>query len=127
MSFLDKNHPFRESVTRSGDSTQSSSSGESTASPSAEGAEGKSHNVQKTIFASLSPKVKLSLFLFVAAIVCYGYVSAYDSLYPQSEQEKQLSATEVAMANRSVEDARRSAGLFGRLFCRGMQRSSFCR
>ena len=111
MSVLNKNHPFRETLT-----------GQS----AAEAKEPYSSSEQKKGFVFLSTRAKLILLLSVSGIVSYGYVLLYDQLYPPLQQVEQLSATGL-LESRSVEDAQRSAGLFDRYFCRGMQRSRFCR
>ena len=123
MSVINKNHPFRETITHSSERESGSllQEASSPAPPEAEASK------KKGFLASMSPKSKVLLSLTVGGIICYGYVALYDTLYPQPDQIKRISVRDVADANRSVEDARRSAGFFGRLFCRGMQRSSFCR
>lgn len=125
MSVLNKNHPFRESVTHRGGTVDIEKSDHPSGTSSGAG-EFSTNDSQPSLLSSLSPKARLGLFLSLAGIICYGYVSLYDALYPQPTEARPQAVEEVDMGSRSVEDARRSAGIFGRLFCRGMQRSRFC-
>ena len=123
---LDKYHPFRASVAeQASSSTSSLSESASTKSPSED-----KTNSGPSLFSLLGKKTRIGLFILVGGIVCIGYQSLYDLMNPSSSDpqvEIPTSEIEQITASRSVDDARRSAGFFGRFFCKGAQRASFCR
>lgn len=141
---LNKSHPFRPSITHDGGSEalvaqvrpQDACSLLDQKSEVDQVSEEKSSVVEK-----VKKTAKILKWVFLGSILVFGYFSIYSLLHPDenvAQEEPGLIDSLIGsdappvdpeykeMEGRTVEDARRSAGIFARVFCRGAKRSAFC-
>lgn len=136
---LNKNHPFRQSITH--DSATIAASNTST-NQSGESATGTNSPDSKSKLPPLSLKTKIILFSTVGGIVAYGWSEIYDSIYPEQSMASAKKTSEHSQASdygSDVEEdwsyqpeARRQqvgtsqVSWLSRTFCRGGKRARFC-
>lgn len=127
-SLLNKNHPFRASITHDTPAAPGAGGTEQAAAPPKE--------EKADSLKSFKLKAKIGTALLAVGTITYLWLQAYDEIFTSSKPEVEEGPPSVAQDveedwmyqgdQRDVENARESAGIFGRLFCRGGRRSTFC-
>lgn len=141
---LNKNHPFRPTITHEVDPAppQVEDSG-SKLSRQAENQPicSAENSSAPSSFSRMKKKAKLILWCVLGGIFVCVYLGIYDYLYPQEHAQAVAQGNHAAsvfgdstdqdvewesLRGRTVEEARSSAGFLRRIFCRGAKGSSFC-
>jgi hypothetical protein len=139
MSNLDNFHPFRQSVNL----RDSSSSNNQPSSGEANNSNNNNNQDEKEYIPFFSWKTKFRLLIFglAASVLLYVLSSAIDSFSsdPSGKSSQKSGSTETAPPldqifdkndlnerGREVSHARKKAGIFAAIFCKGGKRSRFC-
>lgn len=130
---LNKNHPFRATITHSATSSPASEPAPAPAKPA---------EYDDESGAKLTRRLRVIAGCAAGGVIFYISAIVVPSLFDFTEDSKDTPRSSGKPSNgisqeveedwayqgqnRSVDEARESAGIFGRLFCRGGRRSTFC-
>ena len=131
-SVLNKNHPFRQTITH--DAVPAATA----AAPAPQAAPPEPIPPVEKKLSKFKKRLKYFAWSLLGAVLIFGYIAVYDALFPPADTADS-ETRHYRLANQHTDDdpdeylgprdvaaARKSSGFLGQFFCRGSRRSVFC-